>query len=68
MIIRDKFLIINVLLQEPNHSYLIHFCGFFVPLPHFIGQPLWFKHFQPRTTKYQLSFEFLVIHVELSLL
>ncbi len=58
MTIRDIFLIIRVLYNFFfESSCLIHPRRILMPLPHFIGQPLRFKHFQPCTTQKQLSLE-----------
>ena len=58
MTIRDIFLIIRVLYNFFfDNSCLIHPRRILMPLPHFIGQPLRFKHFQPCATRKQLSLE-----------
>ena len=58
MTIRDIFLIIRVLYNFFfDNSCLIHPRRILMPLPNFISQPLRFKHFQPCTSRKQLSLE-----------
>ena len=58
MTIRDIFLIIRVLYNFFfDNSCLIHPRRVLMPLPHFVSQPLRFKHFQPGTSRKQLPLE-----------
>ena len=58
MTIRDIFLIIRVLYNFFfDNACLIHPRRVLMPLPHFVSQPLRFKHFQPCASRKQLSLE-----------